>query len=117
MILTGHSIASAESWYAYCTQNSKEYDIIDVVGLDTSNSQAMLDDLLLFQKKDAQAHAFAKKMEAEKQRLKKSIGEFVYFTTSDTRFVFSLSGRFVFASSLDLMIPVEHINQGPQQSG
>ena len=35
-------------------------------------------DLLLFQKKDAQAHAFAKKMEAEKQRLKKSIGEFVY---------------------------------------
>lgn len=49
MILTGHSIASAESWYAYCTQNSKEYDIIDVVGLDTSNSQAMLDDLLLFQ--------------------------------------------------------------------
>ena len=45
------------------------------------------------------------------------IGEFVYFTTSDTRFVFSLSGRFVFASSLDLMIPVEHINQGPRQSG
>lgn len=49
MILTGHSIASAESWFAYCTQNSKKYDIIDVDGLDTSNSQAMLDDLKLFQ--------------------------------------------------------------------
>lgn len=49
MILTGHSIASAEAWYAYCTQNSKEYEIIDVDGLDTSNSQAMLDDFLLFQ--------------------------------------------------------------------
>ena len=37
------------------------------------------------------------------------IGQFVYFTTNDTRFVFSLAGRFVFASSLDLMIPVAHI--------
>lgn len=43
------------------------------------------------------------------------IGQFVYFTTIDTRFVFSLTGRFVFASSLDLMIPVAHIDEGPQQ--
>jgi len=40
-------------------------------GLDYCN-------LLLFQKKDAQAIAFAKKMNVEKQKLKKSIGEFVY---------------------------------------
>ena len=35
-------------------------------------------ELLLFQKKDSQAIAFAKKMETQKQRLKKSLGEFVY---------------------------------------
>nr|WP_299418161.1 tetratricopeptide repeat-containing sensor histidine kinase [uncultured Emticicia sp.] len=40
-------------------------------GLDYCN-------LLLFQKKDAQAIAFAKKMQNEKQKLKKNIGEFVY---------------------------------------
>jgi hypothetical protein len=44
------------------------------------------------------------------------IGQFAYFTTVDTRFVFSLTGRFVFASSLDLMIPVAHINDGPKAS-
>jgi hypothetical protein len=37
------------------------------------------------------------------------IGQFVYFTTKDTRYVYSLTGRFVFASSLDLMIPVPYI--------
>jgi len=42
------------------------------------------------------------------------IGQFVYFTTAETRFVFSLAGRFVFASSLDLMIPVPHTSDVPK---
>lgn len=54
MILTGHSIASAEAWLTYCTQNSKEYEIIEVDGLDSSSNQAMLDDLQLYQNKRLQ---------------------------------------------------------------
>lgn len=63
----------AERYIILAMEESQKNDL-DVWfsnGLDYCN-------LLLFQKKDAQAIAFAKKMQTEKQRLKKNIGEFVY---------------------------------------
>jgi len=63
----------AEMYIKLAMEESKNNDL-DVWfsnGLDYCN-------LLLFQKKDAQAIAFAKKMQNEKQKLKKNIGEFVY---------------------------------------
>ena len=68
-----HKYSEAERYVKLALQESQKHDL-DVWfsnGLDYC-------ELLLFQKKDAQAIAFAKKMETEKQRLKKSIGEFVY---------------------------------------
>jgi signal transduction histidine kinase len=63
----------AERYVKLALQESQKHDL-DVWfsnGLDYC-------ELLLFQKKDSQAIAFAKKMETQKQRLKKSLGEFVY---------------------------------------
>lgn len=63
----------AEKYILLAMETGQKYDM-DVWfsnGLDYC-------DLLIIQKKNAQAIVFAKKMEAEKQKLKKSKGEFVY---------------------------------------
>lgn len=63
------------------------------------------------------AREFRLPVKLDKQPTCEIIGQFVYFTTAETRFVFSLAGRFVFASTLDLMIPVPHISDIPKEGG
>lgn len=82
-----NDIYSILSTYFYTLRKYKEAEIYIVLAMEASQKFDLdvwfsngLDycNLLLVQKKKAQAITFAKKMEAEKQRLKKSKGEFVY---------------------------------------